>query len=117
MKRERDYFTFAGLYGAKDYSLIGKPYLNLPALTTYAGNPWDVMRENNYVYSIGLGILVPKASIVALVELPLVGFYFLAPGALVQPGSRNRLGNQLMSYSAEFVDEGLALRVLEFEYE
>ena len=117
LKREQDYYTFAGLYQAPKYSLLGKIYLNLPAIETYEGNPWEVMKENNFVYHLGLGVLVPKLSIVGMAELPLVGFHFLGGGALVQPGVRSLTGQQILSYSGEFIEEGYSLRITEFSYE
>ena len=117
LKRENDYYTFEGLFGAKNYSLLGKPYLNLPALKTFEGSPWDVMKANDFVYHIGLGIIVPKLAVIGVVDLPLIGFYFRSKSPLLQPGVRTILGRQIMSYAAEFVYEGDALRVLEFGYE
>lgn len=117
LKRERDYYTFKGLYGAEDYSLLGKPYLNLPALATYEGEPWEIMRENDFVYSLDLGIIVPKLSILSIVDTPLVGYYYRAGGSIIQPGSRTLLGQQILSYSGEFIDEGSSLRISEFSYE
>jgi hypothetical protein len=117
LKREQDYFTFEGLIDAPKYSLTGMPYVNLPAITTYEGEPWDVMRENGFVYDLRVNLLVPKLSVVAFVELPQVGFYFRAGGSLIQPGSRTLLGRQILSYSGEFVEEGFSLRVLEYDYE
>jgi putative methionine-R-sulfoxide reductase with GAF domain len=97
LKRERDYYTFEGLYGADDYSLTLSPYLNMPALVTYEGEPWEVMRENMFVYHLGLDIVVPRMLITTTVEVPLVGFYFTAQGSLLQPGSWTSNG-QIMSY-------------------
>ena len=114
---EEDYYTFEGLQGADDYSLVGKIYLNLPALAMYEGKPWEIMRENNYVYSLALGLIVPKLTILGLVDLTSTGFYYVASGALIQPGVRTMTGQQVLSYSGEFVEEGFGLRVLEFDYE
>lgn len=117
LEREEDYFTFEALAGLRKYSILGQPYGLLPATTTFEGNPWDVMRENGFVYSLTLGILVPKLSIISLVDIPLVGYYSLVQGSLLQPGSRNLSGQQMLSYSGEFVDEGMSLRVTEYTYE
>lgn len=117
LKRENDYFTFSSLFGAKNYSILGKPYLNLPAVKTFEGLPWYVMKANGFVYDISLGVLIPKLSVISVIELPLVGFYFRAGGSLIQPGSRTLTGQQILSYSGEFVDQGLSLNVVEFDYE
>lgn len=117
LKRERDYFTFERLYGAEKYSLIGKPYINLPAVSTFEGEPWEVMKKNNFVYHLGLKLLVPKVSVTSLTNLELVGYYFLAGGALIQPGVRTFSARQILSYSGEFAEEGYSLRVTEFDYE
>lgn len=115
--RERDYFTFDGLEGADSYSLALKPWLNLPAIKTYEGMPWEVMKANDFVYSLTLGIVVPKLSIVGLVELIQVGFHYIVQGSLLQPGMRTILGRQILSYSGEIVDEGASLRISEYDYE
>lgn len=117
LKRERDYYTFEGLFGADTYSILGKPFLNLPAITTYQGEPWEVMRENNYVYHLQTGLIVPKLAIISVIDIPYVGSYFRAGGSLIQPGSRTLLGRQILSYAGVFVEEGYSLRVLEFDYE
>lgn len=117
LKREEDYFTFSGLYGAEHYSILGKPYLNLLGLKTYEGKPWDIMRENGFIYHLGLGIIAPKLSITSVLDIAQVGFFFVASGALIQPGTRNLIGGQILSYSGEFTEEGFNLRVLEFSYE
>jgi hypothetical protein len=115
--REQDYYTYAGLLNAPSYSLTGKPYLNIPAVETFEGKPWEVMKQNGFVFHLGLKVLVPKVTIVNLVDLSLVGYYFVAGGALVQPGSRMATGGQILSYSSEFVQEGYPLRISEYTYE
>ncbi len=118
LEREEDYFTFSGLAGAPKYSLAAKPYLNLlPATTTYEGAPWDVMRENNFVYNIALGILVPKLSIIGIADITQHGFFYVCNVPLLQPGVRTLLGRQIMSYSGEFYEERFYLRIAEFAYE
>lgn len=115
--REEDYFTFDALAGADKYSILGKPYLNLPALKTYEGNPWDVLRENDYVYSLSLGLIVPKLSILGIAEISQQSFYYVTNVPLLQPGVRTVLGQQILSYSGEFYDDKFYFRILEFDYE
>jgi hypothetical protein len=113
---ERDYYTFEGLKDAPSYSLTLSPYLNLPAIKTFEGEPWEVMRENDFVYSLSLEILVPKLSIIGLADLPLVGYVFRG-GTILQPGTRNLLGQQILSYDGEYIDEAYGLRLSGYEYE
>ncbi len=115
--REEDYFTFAALKGAPRYSLAGSPYLDVPALETFEGNPWDVMRENDFVYNVDSEILVPKASVMATVEISQKGLFYVTNVPLLQAGSRNVLGRQILSYSGEFQEDRFYLRLLEFSYE
>lgn len=115
--RAGEFYTFPLLVDAPDYSLQGKPYLNLPALSTFEGKPWDVMRENGFVYSIATGLLVPKLSVTVFINPPRTGMYLTAETPLIQPGSRNITGQQLLSYDAEFDPKTFILRVREFNYE
>jgi hypothetical protein len=117
LKREEDYYTFSYLQGAPKYSIMGRPYLNLPALKTFEGNPWDVMRENGFVYNIQLGALVPKISITGIADITQKGFFFIANVPLLQPGIRTVLGQQITSYSGEFYEDKFWLRILEYDYE
>lgn len=116
LEREEDYYTFSGLVGAPKYSLVGAPYLGLPAFQTYEGMPWDVMKANEFVYSIQLGILVPKISILGSADLVQKGFFFVANVPLLQPGVRTPQG-QILSYSGEFYTDKFYLRILEFDYD
>jgi hypothetical protein len=117
VERDGDFYTFPLLAGAPKYSLAGKLFLNLPAVTTFEGEPWEVMRENGFVYSLATGLLVLKESITTLINPPQTGFFFLAQTPLIQPGSRNASGDQVLSYDAEWVQRAYQLRVSEFQYE
>lgn len=118
LEREEDYFTFSALVGAKNYSLLGSPYHNLlPAIKTYEGKPWDVMKENGFVYSVELTKVVPKLAIIGLVELTQKGYFYVCNVPLLQPGARTILGRQILSYSGEFYEDKFYLRIVEFGYE
>lgn len=117
LEREEDYFTFAGLIGAKDYSLQGLPYLGVPATKTFQGKPWDVMKENALVYNVQLSLLVPKVSVVGIVDITQKGFFYVCNVPLLQAGARTILGRQILSYSGEFHEDKFYLRILEFSYE
>lgn len=115
--RVDDYYTFENLAEAENYSILGKPYVNLPALTTYEGKPWEVMRENGFVYHVASGLLVPKLSILIPVNPPQAGYYFLAQTPIIQPGSRNLSLQQILSYDGEFHQDTFRLRVSSYQYE
>lgn len=85
---ERDYFTFQGLVGLPRWSQVGRVFGNLPAVATYEGQtPWDVMRANNFVYSLATGFLIPISAVTATTSLPQSLDYAIASRPLVQPGS------------------------------
>ncbi len=116
--RVDDYFTFAPLAELDRFSLAGLAYGNLTANTTYEGrNPWDVMRENEFVYHIGSSVLLPKSSIAIQVDPTLSSGFWVPATTLVQPGSRNRAGNQILSYSGEYNNHFAELKVSEYSYE
>lgn len=114
--RVGDYYTFSFLEDVPDYSLIGKPFLGLPATATFEGLPWHVMKENGYLYSLALKTIVPKASIVSVIKLELVEDFWTIDNPIIQPGSRNTLGQQIMSYDARYIREASQLRVSEVQF-
>jgi hypothetical protein len=116
LTRVNDFYTFSLLKDALKYSLKGKPYLGIPALVDFEGEPWEVMRENGFVYNIALKQLVPKESITIVIDPPIVGFFWLAATPLIQPGSRNFTGNPILSYDAQFAFKTQSLKVFEVQY-
>lgn len=117
LEQKEDFYTFPFLKDLKNFSLMGLPYKNLPAVKTFEGTPQDVLKENGFVYHLATKLLVPKTAVTILLSLPPTGFYYLSPTALIQPGTRNPSGNQILSYDAEYDQETFELRVLGFNYE
>lgn len=118
LERDGDFYTFAPLVGLKRYSLLGKLYGNLPALSTYEGRgPWEVMRENGFVYHLQTKLLVPKLTILNVLQPVMTDGYFLTTTPLIQPGSRNQIGQQILSYDAQYIEGSFQLKVLELSYE
>jgi len=115
--REDDYYTFPFLKGASDHSLVGKTYLGLPANARYEGKPWEIMKENNFVYSLALKVVVPVELILDFTDPYLAGQYFLSDALLVQAGAKNILGQRILSYDAEFLQEYNQIRILGMSYE
>ncbi len=116
LDRDGDYFTFPELIDAPEYSILGAPYLGLVGLATYGGKPWDVMYQNEMVYSLKLGLVVPIASIVLPVLVYNCGSYFLTEG-LIQPGSFSLDAKRVIGYSAQFSFRDNKFRYSLIEYE
>lgn len=106
----KNFYTFEFLEDAEEYSLLGKPYLNLPALATFEGEPWEVMEENGFVYSLSLGILVPKISILSVIKIARTQTAYIQDG-IIQPGSLTPLGERISGYKAWF-----SFRTNSFQY-
>lgn len=115
--RDGDFYTFIGQVGAPNYSLIGKTYKNIPAIARYEGKPWEVMRENGFVFNLATGLFVPAATILTTIKLTMTGQFFLTSNAIVQAGSFDATGQRVLSYDSEFWIEQNQLRVIEYKYE
>lgn len=116
---EGDYYTFDELVDLPRYSLAGLPYGGiLPALETYEGRAaWDVMRENDFVFSLQLKTLVPKLSIIGVYDNPRSAYYWRSVTILPQAGYRDLSGQQILSFDA-IHDVGLSeTRILAVSYE
>ncbi len=99
---ENDYFTFEPLLALPRWSQTGLPFGGLPAITTYeARNTWEVMEQNEFVFSLGLETLVPVSTIVQAVSLSQTQDTLVAPAVLVQPGAFIEVGVRLTSYHGE----------------
>jgi hypothetical protein len=95
------YYTFETLSEAEKYSLAGKMYLNLPALETFEGEPWEVFEQNGFVYSIELDIIQPVESVTTMIKIAASDFYYVSR-ALIQPGSLLQTGQKVVDYNAWF---------------
>lgn len=116
--QDGDFYTFELLAGAPRYSLKLAPWLGLPAVKTYEGRgPWDVMRENGFVYDITSSLLVLKTSVLTLANLSQSTNYYLTPSALLQPGARVAGNIQILSYDGEFIGKYFQLKIRSFSYE
>jgi hypothetical protein len=114
--RDGAFYTFPLLKNAPKFSIQGLPYLGLPATKTFEGEPWDVLRENEFVYNIGKGILAPKSSIVNTFSLDRSDYFYSSDGPLIQPGSWLE-GQQILSFDASYVEDFVELRISEIDYE
>lgn len=115
--QDGDFYTFAFLQGAPDYCLPGKEYLNLAATVSFAGRgPWDVMGANGFVFDLATRKLVLLSSVSANIDLPRSDSYFISPIPLIQPGSRDASGKQIISYDGEFELNTFRLRLIEVAY-
>lgn len=120
LQRQDDFYTFEALADLPRFSLTGLTFGNLPALETFEGrNPWEVMAENDFVYSLATGLIVPKLSITIQIKMAQSGYYTIAqtPTPIIQPGTYDQSGQQILSYDAEYDQDLNRLRVLEFDYE
>ncbi len=100
---ENDYFTFEALAGLPRYSLVGVAYGGLVATATYEGRGVpEVLAANGFVYSVGLGILIPLDAVVQTVALKQTLNAALAPKPFVQAGAVLDDGaGTLVGYSGE----------------
>ncbi len=118
LERDGDFYTFSALKGLPRYSVKGKTYGGLVATETYEGRgPWDVMRENGWVYSLSTKKLVLKASISISIQPMRRPYSYVAETPLLQPGSMLPTGNRILSYEGALSIPLLKLRLNEFAYE
>jgi hypothetical protein len=74
------------------------------------------MRANNFVFEVASQKMISKTAVTTSIKAPLVGYFFISPTPLIQPGSRNE-AQQILSYDGEYMDDLVQLRVTEFGYE
>lgn len=96
---KNNYFTFANLLDAPDYSLAGKSFLGIQAIETFEGKPWEVFEANGFVYNFSSGLMVPISSVTQLVRIELAGNKYISDG-LILPGSLTAEGLRVRDYSA-----------------
>lgn len=110
-----DYYTFAALVDAPEYSIIGSSYLGLVATATFQGKPWEVMRANGFVYSFIAGLFLPLATVSGKVDFVKRNDYFSSNG-LIQPGYGNNSWSQITGYSADIKLDSWVFNYTEFFY-
>lgn len=111
-----DYYTFKDLEEAPDYSLEGQPYLGSPAPKTFAGRPWEVMRENGLVYDFTTGLVDQIDTVSERADLSETEFYYTSDGLLL-PGSLAADGTRVTDFTAEYVWQSSNFRYTEVIYD
>ncbi len=97
LSQKGNYWTFDSLLDLPDYSIAGSTYMNAAATKTFAGNPWDVLRENRLVYDFINDILVPIETIAVRVSPDVSGFMIPASG-IYMPGAIGDDGKRVTNY-------------------
>lgn len=111
-----NYYTFAQLVDAPDFSIEGLAYLDAIATKSFAGNPWDVMRENSLVFNFNTGLVVPIAQITQTAKIAQAGNYYVSNG-LILPGSLTDEGDRVTDYAAWFSFDTLKFRYSEVGFD
>lgn len=97
------YFTFSDLVDAPEYSFSSRAIeiglTPLPAIKTFAGEPWEVLEANEMVYDFALGLLRPITSVTQVVSIDDGANRFVSPG-LILPGSITVEGQRVKDYAA-----------------
>jgi hypothetical protein len=110
--RKGDRFIFADLEDAPDYSIKGAPLLNTIAIKTFAGEPWEVLRENEMIYDFNTGLLVPLTSVTQTAKIDAAGNFYVSPG-LILPGSLTDEGLRVTDYAAWFSTDTMKFKYSE----
>lgn len=92
-----DYYTFELLAGAPEYSQAALAFLDYPALTTYAGKPWEIMERNGLVYDFTLRSLRPVLSVTLLASITRTHSDWISRG-LILPGSLLKDLSRIVGY-------------------
>lgn len=110
--RKADYFTFADLEDAPEYTIKGGQLLNTIATKTFEGPPGEVFRKNGVVYNYDTGLLVPISSVTTMVQVYNAGNFYVSPG-LIFPGSLTDGGLRVTDYAAWFSTDTLKFKYSE----
>jgi hypothetical protein len=78
-----DYFTFSFLSDVPTHSIPGADFKGLPAVETFEGKPWEVMRVNEFVYDFNNNLMVPINAVVQSVKIQVASNYLLASGLIL----------------------------------
>lgn len=113
--RGGEWFTFADLLEAPDYSIAGGTFLGAPTAVTFEGDPSEVMRQNGLVYNFALGLVVPLASIVQSAPISAAGDVFVSTG-MILPGTVTDDGSRVTDYAAFYLHDQGRFKYSEIDY-
>lgn len=111
----RDAYTFQHISSAPNFSLFGKTILDIPAISTFEGEPWEVFESNGLVYNFVLDLVVPIQSVTQDVVIRPAGNRYISNG-LILPGSLTDEGQRVRDYSAWFSRDTLRWLYSEISY-
>jgi len=94
-----NYFTFTAIANAPEYSLTGADFLGATATKSYEGKPWEIFKQNGFVYNFNTDSVVSKLTITQRAVLDGTANYFISNG-LIMPGAVMDDGSRVIDYSA-----------------
>lgn len=112
-----EYFTFEKLINPPEYSIKAGTYLGATCLKTYSGKPWEIFKENGFVFNFITDQVVQKSTInnPILLDVAGSGRYFISNG-LILPGSLTDAG-KITSYTAFYSFEKSRFRYSEVTHD
>lgn len=109
-------YTFETLSNAKKYSIAGNEYLGAIATKTFEGEPWEVMRENKFVYDFNKDQLIDIETVSQNFTMKQSNNYLISNG-LILPGSLMEGGQRVKEYSAWYLFDSAKFRYSEVLFE
>lgn len=110
-----NFYTFESLEDAPTYSLAGKTLLDLPAIKTFEGRPWEVFEANKFVYDFNQDLVLPIDSVTQITAIEDAGDRFVSDG-LILPGSLTTAGDRIKGYEGWWSRDRLSWLYSEIDY-
>jgi hypothetical protein len=107
-----DYYTFETLADAPTHVIKGNTYLGVVTTKTFAGTPWEIMRENSLVYDFVNDQVVNINSVTKKLVIATSAYWFIVPG-LILPGSVTDDGLRVRDYAARYLFDSQRFRYSE----
>jgi hypothetical protein len=98
---KNDFYTFEFLEETPNFSIAGLDLLGIPAVATFAGEPWEVFEANGFVYDFNADLLKPIETVLTKTKIVQAGDKFISQG-LIMPGSLTDSGDRVKDYAAWF---------------
>lgn len=93
-----DYYTFSLLVDSPIYTISGTSWLGVLANASFCGKPWELMRENSFVYNVQSSQIVAISTVTNRASITRTYADYLARG-LIQPGSFDANYQRITGYN------------------
>jgi hypothetical protein len=117
IKHYKDYYTFSTLANLPEYSLKGKLFSGLIATKTFFGEPWEILKANNFTYNFSTKLISYITLTGSFIKPVQLGNYKYTSGLILCGSITDTNSTKITGYTCKYDIDSALFKYSEFYYD